>query len=219
MSRPRIHRICPGPTTAAWALKSCISLLPSAAYASSTRAWSPSRSLPILSAPSRSASACRGRNGSVRCGRPTSSCPARRAEHAYRRAYRALAAEPPAHRDVFDVYVAADAVPYAKTPCVAADTTPKFILRVVPVRLRDLPPARRLRQPRFPVCLAGRAFRRALPGPGAAPRVSHCAPARQPVPPGRSASLAGRDPSGPSARRRDGSRRCILRTLIFRKAR
>ena len=66
-----------------------------------------------------------------------------RAVQAYRRAYRALAADPPAHRDVFDVYVAADAVTYAKTPCVAADTEPKFILHVVPVRPRELPPDRR----------------------------------------------------------------------------
>ena len=65
-----------------------------------------------------------------------------RAAQAYRRAYRALATVPPAHRDVFDVYVAADAVTYAKTPCAAADTEPQFLLHIVPVRARDLPPDR-----------------------------------------------------------------------------
>ena len=38
--------------------------------------------------------------------------------------------------------VTADAVADAKTPCAAADTEPKFILHVVPVRLRDLSPPR-----------------------------------------------------------------------------
>ena len=50
---------------------------------------------------------------------------------------------PPAHRDVFNVYVTATAVAYAKTPCAVADTEPPFMLHVVPVRARDLPPARR----------------------------------------------------------------------------
>ena len=62
---------------------------------------------------------------------------------AYRTAYRALAADPPALQAAFDVYVTADAVAYAKTPCTAADTQPKFILHVIPSRARDLPPARR----------------------------------------------------------------------------
>ncbi len=66
-----------------------------------------------------------------------------RAMQAARRAWRALATVPPAHRGVFDVHVAADAVAYAKAPCAVADTEPKFLLHVVPVRARDLPPARR----------------------------------------------------------------------------
>ena len=69
--------------------------------------------------------------------------PAPRAVQAYRQTWRALAPAPPAHRDVFDVYVTATAVAYAKTPCAAADTEPAFMLHVVPVRARDLPPARR----------------------------------------------------------------------------
>ena len=67
-----------------------------------------------------------------------------RAVQAYRRAWRALATAPPAYRGVFDVYVAANTVAYAKAPCTAADAEPRFILHVVPVRPRDLPPARQL---------------------------------------------------------------------------
>ena len=63
--------------------------------------------------------------------------------NAYRAAYRALTARPPTHRAAFNVYVTADAVAFAKQPCTAADTQPKFILHVIPVRTRDLPPARR----------------------------------------------------------------------------
>ena len=66
-----------------------------------------------------------------------------RATDAYRAAYRDLMAVAPAHRGVFDVYVTADAVAYAKAPCAEADTQPRFILHVVPVRARDLPPDRR----------------------------------------------------------------------------
>ena len=66
-----------------------------------------------------------------------------RAVNEYRAAYRALAAQPPTRRAVFDVYVTADAVAVAKTPCTAADTQPKFILHFVPVRTRDLAPDRR----------------------------------------------------------------------------
>ncbi len=66
-----------------------------------------------------------------------------RAGQAYRRLWRALATAPPAYRGVFDVHVAADAVTYAKAPCAVADTEPKFLLHVVPVRPRDLPPDRR----------------------------------------------------------------------------
>ena len=66
-----------------------------------------------------------------------------RMTQAYRQAWRALAPVPPAYRGVFDVHVAADAVAFAKAPCAAADTDPKFILHVVPVRPRALPPARR----------------------------------------------------------------------------
>ena len=69
--------------------------------------------------------------------------PAPQAVNAYRRAWRALATGPPAHRARFNVHVTATAVAYAKRPCTAADTEPKFLLHVVPVRPRDLPPARR----------------------------------------------------------------------------
>ena len=61
----------------------------------------------------------------------------------YRAAYARLTTGAPALRAAFDVYVTADAVAYAKAPCAAADTAPKFILHVVPVRRRDLPPDRR----------------------------------------------------------------------------
>ena len=61
----------------------------------------------------------------------------------YRAAYRALTAGTPALRAAFDVYVTADEVAYAKTPCTEADTQPKFILHVIPARRRDLPPDRR----------------------------------------------------------------------------
>ncbi len=63
--------------------------------------------------------------------------------NAYRAAYRALTARPPTHRAAFNVYVTADAVAFAKAPCTAADTQPKFFLHAIPVRTRDLPPARR----------------------------------------------------------------------------
>ncbi len=63
--------------------------------------------------------------------------------NAYRSAYRTLAAQPPTRRAVFDVYVTADAIAVAKTPCALADTQPKFILHFVPVRTRELPPERR----------------------------------------------------------------------------
>ena len=48
----------------------------------------------------------------------------------------------PAVRAAFDVYVTADEVAYAKAPCTPADTEPKFILHVLPVHPRDLPPDR-----------------------------------------------------------------------------
>ena len=66
-----------------------------------------------------------------------------RAVQAYRTAYRALAAQTPAHRGAFDVYVTAETVAYVKEDCAAADTQPKFILHVVPVATRALPRARR----------------------------------------------------------------------------
>ena len=69
--------------------------------------------------------------------------PAPRAVDAYRAAYRGLTAAAPAYRGPFDVYVTAATVAFAKASCAAADTAPKFILHVVPVRARDLPPARR----------------------------------------------------------------------------
>ncbi len=69
--------------------------------------------------------------------------PAPHALHVYHQTWRTLAAASPAYRGVFDVHVAADAVAFAKAPCAAADTEPTFILHVVPVRPRDLPPDRR----------------------------------------------------------------------------
>ena len=68
---------------------------------------------------------------------------AQAAVQTYRAAYAGLTAGAPAVRDAFDVYVTADAVAYAKAPCTEADTEPKFILHVLPVRPRDLPPDRR----------------------------------------------------------------------------
>ena len=72
---------------------------------------------------------------------PLASAP--RAVDAYRAAYRGLTTVAPAYQGAFEVYVTAATVAYAKAPCTAADTEPKFILHVVPVRARDLPPARR----------------------------------------------------------------------------
>ena len=68
---------------------------------------------------------------------------AQAAIQAYRAAYAGLTVGAPAVRDAFDVYVTADEVAYAKAPCTEADTGPKFILHVLPVRPRDLPPDRR----------------------------------------------------------------------------
>ena len=68
---------------------------------------------------------------------------AQTAVQAYRAAYAALTAGEPALRAAFDVYVTADEAAYAKAPCAAADTEPKFILHVLPVRPRDLPSDRR----------------------------------------------------------------------------
>ncbi len=65
------------------------------------------------------------------------------ARQRYRAAYAALAADAPAVRSVFDVYVAAEAATYVKTPCQAADAEPKFILHVYPVRTESLPAGRR----------------------------------------------------------------------------
>ena len=65
-----------------------------------------------------------------------------RAVNAHRAAYRALTTGTPAHRGAFDVYVTPDAIAFAKAPCAAADTAPRFFLHVIPVRPRDLPPAR-----------------------------------------------------------------------------
>ena len=69
--------------------------------------------------------------------------PLPRAVNASRAAYARLTAGPPALQAVFDVYVTAETVAYAKAPCTEADTAPTFILHVVPARPRDLPPARR----------------------------------------------------------------------------
>ena len=55
---------------------------------------------------------------------------------AYRARYRALADATPALREPFRVYVAADAVTFAKAPCTEADTAPKFLLHVLPAHRR-----------------------------------------------------------------------------------
>ena len=65
------------------------------------------------------------------------------ARQQYRAAYEALAADAPAVRSVFDVYVTAEAATYVKTPCQAADAEPTFILHVIPVRIENLPAGRR----------------------------------------------------------------------------
>ncbi len=69
--------------------------------------------------------------------------PAPQRAQAFRQAWRARAPAPPAYRGVFDVHVAANVVAFAQAPCAAADTDPTFMLHVVPVRPRDLPPDRR----------------------------------------------------------------------------
>ncbi len=65
--------------------------------------------------------------------------PARATAHAYRAAYRSLAAQPPTHRAPFDVYVTASTVTFAKAPCTAADARPRFIVHAAPVNPQDLP--------------------------------------------------------------------------------
>ena len=66
---------------------------------------------------------------------------------AFRRALRAegvaARAGTPALRSVFDVYLTARAVRFVKTPCRPADTQPRFILHVLPVRRQSLPRPRR----------------------------------------------------------------------------
>ena len=57
-------------------------------------------------------------------------------ETTYRAHYRALAEAVPALREPFRVYVAADAVTFAKEPCTEADTAPKFLLHVLPAHRR-----------------------------------------------------------------------------------
>ena len=68
--------------------------------------------------------------------------PSPAAQLRYRAAYEALAPTAPAVRAVFDVYVTAEAATYVKTPCQAADTAPKFVLHVFPVRPDNLPAER-----------------------------------------------------------------------------
>ena len=60
-----------------------------------------------------------------------------------RAAYRATAAQTPAVRADFDVYLSAHDVTFVKNPCRPADVEAKFILHVVPAVRRHLPAARR----------------------------------------------------------------------------
>ena len=54
----------------------------------------------------------------------------------------ALTAATPVLEDVFRVYRAAGALHFVKAPCAWDDTELKFVLHAVPLRRRDLPPAR-----------------------------------------------------------------------------
>ncbi len=54
----------------------------------------------------------------------------------------ARTATPPVLQDVFRVYLAAGALHFVKAPCAWDDTELKFVLHAVPLRRRDLPPAR-----------------------------------------------------------------------------
>ena len=58
---------------------------------------------------------------------------------ALRAEWAAATAGEPVARAVFDVYVTADAVRFAKTPCRPEDVQPKFILHAVPVRRWNWP--------------------------------------------------------------------------------
>ena len=58
-------------------------------------------------------------------------------------AYTAAAAEVPTLRAGFDVYVAPDAVTFAKAPCRQEDMQPRFRLHVTPLEMRHLPPHQR----------------------------------------------------------------------------
>ena len=48
----------------------------------------------------------------------------------YRAAYRALTARPPAHDGPFAVYLHPSGIAFARSPCAAADTDPKFVVHV-----------------------------------------------------------------------------------------
>ena len=54
----------------------------------------------------------------------------------------AIAAEPPAARSVFDLYLKEDGLYYHKEPCAAADTAARFFLHFTPLAEQDLPPER-----------------------------------------------------------------------------
>ncbi len=55
----------------------------------------------------------------------------------------AIAAEPPAARSVFDLYLKDDGLYYHKKSCAAADTAARFFLHFTPLTAQDLPPERR----------------------------------------------------------------------------
>ena len=61
----------------------------------------------------------------------------------YRAAYHALTARAPVVRGDFDVYLDARTVNWVQAPCQLKATEPRFLLHVLPVDPRDLPPAQR----------------------------------------------------------------------------
>ena len=61
----------------------------------------------------------------------------------YRAAYRALTAQPPTRRDVFDAYLTRSRVTFVQTPCRAETARARFLVRIEPFDARQ-PVARRL---------------------------------------------------------------------------
>ena len=61
----------------------------------------------------------------------------------YRETYATLAANPPAWRGVFDLYLEGNKLHYIKEQCRPADTAARFLLHIIPADVTDLPAARR----------------------------------------------------------------------------